>query len=209
MTLEILTSDTLSPFRHGFFTRKGGASSGVFEGLNCGTGSSDQSEIVEINRRRVAEAMDAPIEQLVSIYQVHSPDVVTVDAPINGDRPKADAMVTNTPGLVLSILTADCQPVLFADHRARVVGPIAQPQLDVTASHVHQQPQPCARLAALENIAGHLRAVHLDMVKQGAHKVAGGFVGVLVGRLALKGQVGGFGGHGCYPSPSCSPWAPA
>ena len=122
MTLEILTSDNLSPFRHGFFTRKGGASSGVFEGLNCGTGSSDQSEIVEINRRRVAEAMDAPIEQLVSIYQVHSPDVVTVDAPINGERPKADAMVTNTPGLVLSILTADCQPVLFADHRARVVG---------------------------------------------------------------------------------------
>ena len=122
MTLEILTSDTLSPFRHGFFTRKGGASSGVFEGLNCGTGSSDQSEIVEINRRRVAEAMDAPIEQLVSIYQVHSPDVVTVDAPLTGDRPKADAMVTNTPGLVLSILTADCQPVLFADHRARVIG---------------------------------------------------------------------------------------
>ena len=122
MTLEILTSDTLSPFRHGFFTRKGGASSGVFEGLNCGTGSSDQSEIVEINRRRVAEAMDAPIEQLVSIYQVHSPDVVTVDAPLTGNRPKADAMVTNTPGPVLSILTADCQPVLFADPRARVVG---------------------------------------------------------------------------------------
>ena len=122
MTLEILTADALSPFRHGFFTRKGGASSGVFQGLNCGTGSSDQSEIVEINRRRVAEAMDAPVEQLVSIYQVHSPDVVTVDAPINGDRPKADAMVTNTPGLVLSILTADCQPVLFADPRARVVG---------------------------------------------------------------------------------------
>ena len=66
-------ADALSPFRHGFFTRKGGASSGVFHGLNCGTGSSDQSEIVEINRRRVAEAMDAPVEQLVSIYQVHSP----------------------------------------------------------------------------------------------------------------------------------------
>lgn len=122
MTLEILTSDSLSPFRHGFFTRKGGASSGVFRGLNCGTGSSDQSEIVEINRRRVAEAMDAPVEQLVTVYQVHSPDVLVVEEPMTGDKPKADAMVTNTPGLVLGILTADCQPVLFADPRAGVVG---------------------------------------------------------------------------------------
>ncbi|SHI64862.1 conserved hypothetical protein [Shimia gijangensis] len=121
MTLEILTSDMLTPFRHGFFTRKGGASSGVFEGLNCGTGSSDQSEIVQINRERVADAMNAPVSHLVNVYQVHSPDVVIVDAPIRGDRPKADALVTATPGLVLSILTADCQPVLFADREAGVV----------------------------------------------------------------------------------------
>ncbi len=122
MTLEILTADSLAPFRHGFFTRKGGASSGVFDGLNCGTGSSDQNEIVEINRARVADAMDAPLSHLVAVYQVHSPDVVTVDAPISSPRPKADALVTNTPGLVLSILTADCQPVLFADHHAGVIG---------------------------------------------------------------------------------------
>ena len=122
MTLEILTSDSLAPFRHGFFTRKGGASSGVFEGLNCGTGSTDQSEIVEINRRRVAEAMEAPVDQLVTVYQVHSPDVVVVEEPLTADKPKADAMVTKTPGLILAILTADCQPVLFADPRAGVVG---------------------------------------------------------------------------------------
>lgn len=121
MTLEILTSDMLTPFRHGFFTRKGGASSGVFEGLNCGVGSTDQSEIVQINRERVADAMNAPVSHLVTVHQVHSRDVAIVDAPITGDRPKVDALVTATPGLILAILTADCQPVLFADREAGVV----------------------------------------------------------------------------------------
>ncbi|MFO7759572.1 MAG: peptidoglycan editing factor PgeF [Roseovarius sp.] len=121
MTLEILTSDSLAPLRHGFFTRRGGASSGVFSGLNCGTGSSDQSEIVMINRARVAEAMEVAPENLVSVNQVHSADVVHVTAPLP-DRPRADAMVTATPGLALGVLTADCQPVLFADARARVIG---------------------------------------------------------------------------------------
>ncbi len=118
--LEIITSDALLP-RHGFFTRKGGASSGIFAGLNCGTGSSDQAEIVAINRARVAEAMGLPVEALVSVHQVHSPDVVTVTAPLS-DKPRADAMVTATPGLALAVLTADCQPVLFADAAAGVIG---------------------------------------------------------------------------------------
>ena len=118
--LEIITSDALAP-RHGFFTRKGGASSGIFAGLNCGTGSSDQAEIVAINRARVADAMGLGVEALVSVHQVHSPDVVTVTAPF-ADRPRADAMVTATPGLALAVLTADCQPVLFADAKAGVIG---------------------------------------------------------------------------------------
>lgn len=122
MTLEILTADALAPVRHGFFTRKGGASSGIYHGLNCGPGSADQSEAVAINRARVAEAMDVRSEALTSVHQVHSSDVLTVDAPLNGSRPKADAMVTATPGLALGILTADCQPVLFADAEAGVVG---------------------------------------------------------------------------------------
>ena len=121
MTLEIITSDSLLPLRHGFFTRRGGASSGVFTGLNCGSGSSDQSEIVRINRGRVAEAMGVPPERLLGVHQVHSADVVTVDGP-QETRPKADALVTATPGLALSILTADCQPVLFADAEAGVIG---------------------------------------------------------------------------------------
>lgn len=121
MTLEILTSDALQPLQHGFFTRKGGASSGIFDGLNCGLGSSDQAEIVKINRARVAEAMDVPREALITVHQVHSADVVTVEGPLE-DAPRADAMVTDRPGLALGILTADCQPVLFADAEAGVVG---------------------------------------------------------------------------------------
>ena len=122
MTLEIITADSLSAFRHGFFTRKGGASSGVFAGLNCGTGSSDQSEIVAINRGRVAEAMQVPIDYLVTVYQTHSANVEVVTGPIEAPKPKADAMVSNTPGVALAILTADCQPVLFADEETGVVG---------------------------------------------------------------------------------------
>ena len=121
MTLEILTSDALAPVRHGFFTRRGGASSGVFAGLNCGSGSSDQKEIVAINRGRVAEAMRVPSENLLGVHQVHSPDVITVTEPFE-EKPRADGLVTATPGLALSVLTADCQPVLFADSEARVIG---------------------------------------------------------------------------------------
>lgn len=119
--LEIITSPLLQPLRHGFFTRKGGASSGIFAGLNCGTGSSDIAEVVAINRARAAEALGVDPANLVTVNQVHSADVVVVTAPL-ADRPRADAMVTATPGLALAVLTADCQPVLFADPQAQVIG---------------------------------------------------------------------------------------
>ncbi|WP_149141148.1 peptidoglycan editing factor PgeF [Gemmobacter caeruleus] len=120
--IEIITSDALSGVQHGFFTRKGGASSGIFAGLNCGTGSTDIAEVVQINRARVAEAMGTPPARLITVHQVHSPDVAVIEGPHDGPVPQADAMVTATPGLVLGILTADCQPVLFADRDAGVVG---------------------------------------------------------------------------------------
>lgn len=124
MTLDIITADTLAPLRHGFFTRAGGASSGVFAGLNCGHGSSDQHEAVSINRARVASALDLGPESLLGVHQVHSADVVVVQDPdtLQGPRPMADAMVTNWPGVALTVLTADCQPVLFADHQAGIIG---------------------------------------------------------------------------------------
>ncbi len=124
MTLEILISDTLAPLRHGFFTRRGGASSGVFQGLNCGAGSSDQTDVVSINRGRVAHALDVEPAALVSANQVHSADVITVTGPVNGHAGRADALVTATPGLALSVLTADCMPVLLADHDAGVIGAV-------------------------------------------------------------------------------------
>ncbi|WP_227267552.1 peptidoglycan editing factor PgeF [Roseobacter weihaiensis] len=121
MTLEILTADCLSSVRHGFFTRRGGASSGVFSGLNCGYGSSDQTEIVAINRARVAQALGVGPDKLTGVHQVHSAKAVAAEAPL--DTPvRADAIVTKTPGLALSVLTADCQPVLFADPGAGVIG---------------------------------------------------------------------------------------
>lgn len=118
--LEILTSDALA-CRHGFFTRKGGASSGIFAGLNCGTGSSDQTEAVAINRARVTEAMGVASEALVTVHQVHSATAIPVTGPLT-IRPEADAMVTATPGVLLGVLTADCQPVLFHDPKAQVIG---------------------------------------------------------------------------------------
>lgn len=121
MTLEILTSHDLAPLQHGFFTRRGGASSGVFSGLNCGAGSSDLNEVVAINRARAAAALELEPEALVGVHQVHSADVVTVTEPL-AEKPRADALVTATPGLALSVLTADCQPVLFADAQAGVIG---------------------------------------------------------------------------------------
>lgn len=122
MTLEIITANSLAPLRHGFFTRKGGASSGVFSGLNCGLGSSDQSDAVSINRDRVAEAMQLGQDNLMTVHQVHSAAVHVVTKKLDGQRPNADAMVSNKPGVALGILTADCQPVLFADTDAGVVG---------------------------------------------------------------------------------------
>ncbi len=121
MVLEIITDEGLATFKHGFFTRKGGASSGIFSGLNCGQGSSDQSEIVALNRARVADALDLDPEALASVHQIHSADAIALTEPL-AEKPKADAMVTATKGIGLAILTADCQPVLFADTTAGVIG---------------------------------------------------------------------------------------
>lgn len=120
MTLEVLTSHALN-VPHGFFTRQGGASSGVFASLNCGHGSSDQTEMVAINRARVAQAMDVAPDRMASVHQVHSARSIVVQQPTETPE-KADALVTDEKGLVLAILTADCQPVLFADETAGVVG---------------------------------------------------------------------------------------
>jgi YfiH family protein len=121
MTLEIITSDALDT-RHGFFTRKGGVSAGIFSGLNCGPGSSDQDDVVQMNRHMVASALGVADDHLATLYQIHSPEVITLDAPLTGPRPQADAMVTATKDIALGILTADCAPILFYDRSSQTIG---------------------------------------------------------------------------------------
>ena len=108
--------------RHGYFTRTGGVSTGLYAGLNTGVGSADEASNVAENRRRVAAWMGVPPEFLLTAYQVHSPDAVVVRAPFEGDRPKVDALVTDRPGIAIGASSADCGPVLFADADAQVIG---------------------------------------------------------------------------------------
>ena len=104
---------------HGFFTREGGVSKGIFASLNCGLGSGDDVALVTENRARVQAELG--VSALVSGYQVHGVDVADITGPMD-ERPKVDGLVSATPGVALGILTADCGPVLFADEKARVVG---------------------------------------------------------------------------------------
>ncbi len=113
----------LPGIRHGFYTRAGGVSSGIYASLNCGIGSKDDRAHVLENRARVTAALGAAADRLATPYQVHGIDVVTVDEPWQtGKGPKADATVTGRAGVVLGVGTADCGPILFADPSARVVG---------------------------------------------------------------------------------------
>jgi polyphenol oxidase len=118
--MQPITADVLRGVTHGFFTREGGVSGGIYASLNGGPGSGDDAAAVAGNRGRIAGWLGA--KHLVSLHQVHSADVVRVTGPWEGDRPRADAMVTDRPGLALGVLTADCAPVLLADIQAGVVG---------------------------------------------------------------------------------------
>ena len=109
----------ISGVKHGFFGRKGGVSTGIYESLNIGKGSDDDAQNIRDNRDRIRNALGA--EKLLSCFQVHSAKVVTVTEPWH-TRPQADAMVTKVPGLALCVLSADCVPVLFADAEAGIIG---------------------------------------------------------------------------------------
>ncbi len=122
MTLEPITSPQLTA-RHGFFTRQGGVSTGVFSTLNCGYGSPENPELIAQNRAFIARHVGVAPDRLFSVTQTHSADVLTINTPedyVAGT--KADAMVSNGKGIALGVLTADCAPVLFQDAKAGVVG---------------------------------------------------------------------------------------
>lgn len=108
---------------HGFFTRRGGVSGGIYASLNCGPGSRDEVRDVAENRARACAAIGVAPSRLCTLYQMHSAEVVRVRAAPHGDhRPEADAMVTDVPGIALGVLTADCVPVLLADRAGTVIG---------------------------------------------------------------------------------------
>lgn len=115
------TARTLSRLPHGFFGREGGVSTGAMASLNCGWGSGDDLSRVVENRRRAADAL-LPGARIVSPHQIHSAEVVVAGDWPDDARPPADAVVTDRPGLLLGILTADCAPILLADEAAGVVG---------------------------------------------------------------------------------------
>ncbi len=119
-TAEALAS--LNGIRHGFFTRKGGVSEGIYGSLNVGLGSNDSRTHVNENRVRVARHLGVASTSVTTLHQVHSPTALVIDQPFAGELPRADALVTRTPGLVIGALTADCCPVLFADPDAGIVG---------------------------------------------------------------------------------------
>jgi polyphenol oxidase len=121
VTVEVVRSGALGDLPHGFLGRRGGVSQGEMWGLNVGYGSGDDPQLIAENRRRAIDAV-LPGGSLATVHQVHSPMVVYVQQPWEQDqRPQADAMVTDRPGMLLGVLTADCAPVLFADEEAGVV----------------------------------------------------------------------------------------
>jgi len=120
MTLTPILADSLHDINHGFFTRQGGVSTGIYATLNGGQGSNGTAGAVDENRARIAAHLG--VGRLVSVHQVHSARAEVVSGPWDGAKPQADAMVTASPGIGLAILTADCAPVLFADRDAGVVG---------------------------------------------------------------------------------------
>jgi polyphenol oxidase len=122
MSVEVIRAKLLGDMPHGFLGRVGGVSTGIYAGLNCSLGSDDKRENVLENRRRGVDAV-MPGAALARVHQIHSPDVITVTGPIDQDNPpKADALVTDRPNILLAVQTADCVPVLFSDQTAGVVG---------------------------------------------------------------------------------------
>jgi len=124
MPLQPLTHPLLAQagLRHGFFTRAGGVSTGLYEGLNTGVGSNDDPAAVVENRRRVAEHLGGAPDDLAACDQIHSAVARVAEAGWKGERPEGDATVTAAPGVVCAVLTADCAPILLADPEAGVVG---------------------------------------------------------------------------------------
>ena len=158
--VEVIRAVSLGGLPHGFLGRRGGISTGALAGLNVGYGSHDDRLAIDENRRLAVAALHSDAT-LVTVHQIHSAEVVHVNRPWGeGDRPRADAMVTERPNVLLGILTADCAPVLFSDHQAAVIGAahagwrgalegvtdstiLAMERLGSRRDHIHAAVGPC------------------------------------------------------------------
>lgn len=163
----------LPGIRHGFFGRQGGLSGGLYASLNCGPGSADNPDNVAANRRRAVDALTGRGTPLQTLYQVHGAQVVTLTDPLpEGERPQADALVTNRPGVVLGILTADCTPVLFTDGQAGVIGAAHAGWKGALSGVVAAT---VAAMAALGAKPGRIRAAIGPTIAQASYEVDGAF----------------------------------
>lgn len=123
MMFESSLLQAVPGLRHAFFSREGGVSEGIYASLNGGVGSKDDPAHVQENRRRMADSLGVAPSHFLTVFQIHSPDVAVATGPwMTDERPRADAMVTNVPGLALGVTAADCGPILFVDPQARVIG---------------------------------------------------------------------------------------
>ncbi len=167
-----ITHSILDGVRHGFFTRQGGVSTGVFEGLNTGLGSSDDPAAVAENRRRVAATLGGTTDDLAACYQIHSSIARVAEGPWRGDRPEGDAVVTATPGVICAILTADCAPILMADREAGVVGAVHAGWKGALGGVVHSA---VAAMEALGARPQRIQAVVGPCIAQGSYEVGEDF----------------------------------
>jgi YfiH family protein len=171
---------------HGFFTRRGGVSKGIHEGLNCGYGSRDDGEAVRINRGRVAETLAVPEAALITVHQIHGADVVLAERPwLPGDAPRGDALVSTTPGIALGILTADCTPVLFADRRAGVIGAAHAGWRGALAGVLEATVQSMEDIGAKRH---HIQAVVGPCIAQASYEVGAEFKASFTDRVPGHGK---------------------
>src|SRR5579871_3786651 len=168
MMIKATTLD-LDGIRHGFFTRDGGVSGGLYTSLNGGVGSNDDAGHVAENRARMARALGVAPERFLTCYQIHSPQVVVVETPWTAEtRPRADAIVTRMRDLAIGVSTADCGPVLLADPKARVIGAAHAGWRGALTGVVE------AAIGAMEQLGarrGEIRAVLGPMIRQQNYEV--------------------------------------
>ena len=159
----------LNGIRHGFFTRQGGVSGGLYASLNGGVGSNDAAAHVAENRARMAAAVGVEPHRLVTAYQIHSPQVVVAETPWLADaRPHADAIVTRMRALAIGVTTADCGPVLLADPDARVIGAAHAGWRGALSGVVEAAVEAMERLGAERR---HIRAALGPMIRQPNYEV--------------------------------------